>query len=486
MFKKPLHVIGFIAGLLFLGNSTAQKTNPYIFPQLSHVAYAKEKDSLKKTWECPNLFSSKVTQKKYKEIWETRVEFVTNALEGKNFVKEPEIYNYILSIVNEIAVGNPSLMVGNHLLLIDRSSSINAYAMGGNILAVNAGLIAFANTREELAFVIAHELAHNILHHADNSMKEKAAWLTSDEYKKSLEDVLTSKYERYSKLKKVFEGYSFNRSKHSRYFESDADSLAIVLLKNSRIAFSADFFLRLDSSDMHYKLPLKNAVKDYFTNYNLSFEDSWTQKKSKGLSSRNYSFKDTSSLQDSLKTHPECLERFAKTKALSDVGMQGHPIPASIKNKANKIIIWNLFDNLQLTGCLYNIMLEKDKGNKDEWYDFMFHNVIAGLYYADRKLMRFNSIGVIPKEYISKDYYQLQTMLEQIPKDQLQKYYEDMQKTAFWSNATEDAKALKSLIAILNSDTEKAEKEYNNAAQNYINNHAESMYCEFAEHFKKK
>jgi hypothetical protein len=61
-----------------------------------------------------------------------------------------------------------------------------------------------------------------------------------------------------------------------------------------------------------------------------------------------------------------------------------------------------------------------------------------------------------------------------------------MQKTVFWSNATEDAKALKSLIAILNSDIEKAEKEYNNAAQNYITSHAESMYCEFAEHFKKK
>jgi hypothetical protein len=49
--------------------------------------------------------------------------------------------------------------------------------------------------------------------------------------KKTVNAVLDSKYERYTRLKKVFEEYSFNRTKHSRYHEGDADSLAVVLLK---------------------------------------------------------------------------------------------------------------------------------------------------------------------------------------------------------------------------------------------------------------
>lgn len=93
--------------------------------------------------------------------------------------------------------------------------------------------------------VIAHELSHNILSHADNSMKERAEWFTSKEYENSLNAVLDSKYERYTRLKKLFEGYSFDRSKHSRYHESDADSLAVVLLKNASISFNADFFFKV-------------------------------------------------------------------------------------------------------------------------------------------------------------------------------------------------------------------------------------------------
>jgi predicted Zn-dependent protease len=161
------------------------------------------------------------------------------------------------------------------LLLIDRSSSVNAYALGGNVIAVNLGLIDFAKTREELALAIAHELSHNILDHVDNVMKERAEWLTSDEYKASLNAVLDSKYERFTRLKKVLENYSFDRSRHQRYHESDADSLAVILLKKSKIAFDANFFLRLDSADLQYKLPLQHPLKEYFSSYRLSFEDSW-------------------------------------------------------------------------------------------------------------------------------------------------------------------------------------------------------------------
>lgn len=371
------------------------------------------------------------------------------------------------------------------MLLIDRSSSVNAYAIGNNIIAVNLGLIVFSRSREELSLVIAHELSHNILTHPENAMKQRAEWLTSDEYQKSLNAVLDSKYERLTRLKKVIENYSFSRSKHQRYHESDADSLAIILLKKSNIPFQAEFFLRLDSADIIYQQPLKTPVKNYFVAYNLPFDDAWTKKRSKGLSSRAYNFKDTTGVNDSLKTHPDCVERYNKTRSQA-VAAPLTPIPANIYEKANKMLIWNMYSNMSLTACLYRILLEKDKGNTDEWYDFMFNNIISGLYYSDRELHRFNAIGVIQKEYISKDYYELQTMFEQIPREQLEQLCKVFQNAGFWKNMPSSEKALKSFLYTLALDPDNSATNKSKAAKEFTTGNANSMYYELTKNFEKQ
>lgn len=464
----------------------SQTTSLYSFQDLSHLYYQKQKDSLIKAWACPALYKEKTTQKKYKEIWDNRTEFLTAAITSDNYIRDNEVYNYVDGIITQIVQANKQMIPVKPLLLIDRSSSANAYAIGNNIIAVNLGLIVFSQSREELSLAIAHELSHNVLTHPENAMKQRAEWLTSEEYQKSLNAVLDSKYERLSRLKKVLENYSFSRSKHQRYKENDADSLAILLLKKSNIAFNADFFLRLDSSDIFYQHPLKNPVKNYFTSYNLPFEDSWTKKRSKGLSTKAYNFKDTSNLEDSLKTHPDCVERYNKTRSMSVPQATFTNIPAQIHDKATKMLIWNMYSNMSLTPCLYRILLEKDKGNTDEWFDFMIHNIITGLYYADREMHRFNAIGVIQKEYISKDYYELQTMMEQIPREQLEQYCKVIQNAGFWSRLPASEKALKNLLSTLALDPDNSENNKSKAAKEFTSGNSNSMYCEFAQNFEKK
>jgi len=473
--------------LLLIANlhTAAQLNEPYKFQELSHIFYVQQKDSIKKNWVCPSLYKTKETQKKYKEIWDSRTAFITDAIEAKDFVRDNDVYGYVNQILSDLIKGNPQYFTRRPLLLIDRSASVNAYTIGGNIIAVNTGLITFARSREEIALVIAHELSHNILEHTDKAMKEQAEWLTSDEYKKSLEAVLDSKYERLTRLKKIFENYSFSRSRHNRYHESDADSLALVLLQNSKISFDPVYFLRLDSADVQYKSPLKKPVKNYFTNYSINLEDGWLQKRSRGLSTKNYNFRDTSGIADSLKTHPDCKERYNKTLAFSTANGKETPVPQSIKDKANKILIWNMFDNQALTACLYRILLEKDKGNTDEWYDFMIHNIFSGLYYADKQLNRFNAIGVTQKEFISKEYYELQTLLEQVPRENLEQICKQLQNAAFWQKMGNDSKGVKTLFNTLNFDPEASDRAKERTARDFIETNSSSMYCEFAEHFKK-
>lgn len=465
---------------------SAQTKALYNFQDLSHLYYKKQKDSLTKDWVCPSLYKEKNTQKKYKEIWDDRTSFLTGAIDGDNYVHDGEVYNYIEGIIAQLVQANKQLIPEKPLLLIDRSAAVNAYAIGKNVIVVNLGIIAFSQSREELSLVLAHELSHNIMSHPDNAMKQRAEWLTSEEYEKNLNSVLTSKYERLSRLRKVLENYTFSRSKHQRYHESDADSLAIILLNKSKIPFNAEFFLRLDSSDIIYQQHLKNPVKNYFTAYNLPFDDSWTKKRSKGLSTRAYNFKDTSGVEDSLKTHPDCVERYNKTKNLTSSNATYTSIPASIHDKAQKMLIWNMYSNMSLTPCLFRILLEKDKGNTDEWYDFMLHNIITGLYFADREMHRFNAIGVIQKEYISKDYYELQTALEQIPREQLEQYCKTLQGASFWKDMPASEKALKGLLYTLSLDPDTSEKNRARAAKEFTSGNENSMYCEFAQIFQSK
>jgi Zn-dependent protease with chaperone function len=472
--------------LILMGAVYAQSQSLYSYQDLSHLYYQKQKDSLKKAWVCPTAFKDKAAQKKYKEIWDARTEGLLGAINNDDYVHDNEVYNYVEGIVRQLTDANPSLVPVKPFLLIDRSSAVNAYSVGGNVLAVNLGLITFSTTREELALAIAHEMSHNILHHAENAMFQKAEWLSSDEYRQSLNAVLDSKYERLSRLNKVLEGYTFSRSRHQRYHESEADSLAIILLKKSNIAFDANFFLHLDSSDLEYRKPLKHNIQAFFTAYHLPYEEAWSKRHSYGLSTRAYSFSDTTTLADSLKTHPDCVDRYARTRTLTTLNPHFTAIPGPIQDKANKMLLWNMYSGSSLTPCLYRILLMKDKGNTDTWYDFMLCNVFAGLYFSDRMLNRFNAIGVVPKEEISKDYYALQTLLEQIPRDNLKQTCQALQDEGFWKNMPAAEKDLKSFVFALALDPDDSEKSRVRAAHLFSTGNANSMYCELALNFEKK
>lgn len=479
-----LRWLSFLIGLfMFTAASYAQIKPLYAYQDLSHIFYAKQKDSLKKAWSCPSVYKSRETQRQYREIWDQRTDFITQAIRDDDYVKDEDVYPYIDGIIDQIRQANKDLLPVKPFLLLDRSSSVNAYAVGGNVIAVNLGLISWSQSKEELALAIAHELSHNILDHTESAIRQRAEMLTSDEYKKSLNAVLDSKYERFTRLQKVLENYSFDRSRHQRYHESDADSLAIILLKRADISFDAGFFLRLDSSDILYRQPLQQPVKNYFVSYQLPFEDGWTQRRTRGLSTRNYNFRDTSSIADSLKTHPDCEERYERTRKYSTAGIHPTPIPAGIRSKTTKMLLWSMYQNKSLTSCLYRVLMEKDKGDKDEWYDFMVSNIFSGLYRADKELHRFNAIGVTPKEYISKEYYELQNMLEQMPRESLVLYCKTLQNGPFWKDMSPAEQALKNLFYALTLDPDSSEKNAARAAKDFTANNPASMYCEFADNY---
>src|SRR6476646_3284382 len=91
-----------LIALFTLSGAIAQNKTLYNYQDLSKFYYAKQKDSIKKAWVCPNIYKDKATQKKYKEIWDDRTDFITSAIENDDYVHDKEVYGYVSNIVDEI------------------------------------------------------------------------------------------------------------------------------------------------------------------------------------------------------------------------------------------------------------------------------------------------------------------------------------------------------------------------------------------------
>lgn len=70
----------------------------------------------------------------------------------------------------EIAVRLDAIELCDYSVILSRRDAINAFADGESII-INEGLMRFAQADEELALIIAHEIAHNVIDHRTDKIK---------------------------------------------------------------------------------------------------------------------------------------------------------------------------------------------------------------------------------------------------------------------------------------------------------------------------
>ena len=97
---------------------------------------------------------------------------------GGNIYKNLQKSNYI---INDILVSDYISYLGNKLsrniskdrnyvFFVTKSESVNAFAVPGGYIGLNAGLITLTENEAQLAGVVAHELAHVVLRHSAEMM----------------------------------------------------------------------------------------------------------------------------------------------------------------------------------------------------------------------------------------------------------------------------------------------------------------------------
>ncbi len=209
---------------------------------------------------------------------------------------------YIKSIVDKLVKANPSLQKKEYFVFTLRSNIPNASSLGEGIVFVNLDLIRKLDNESEIAFVLAHELAHDNKNHGYNRLEQTVAQLTDDDYKKELKRIAKQRYN----TKQIYDSYmnkiNANRSKYSQSNELEADSLGMVFIINAGYnpERAVETLIKLDSLDKPmFSDPLNFHI---FSFENLSFAPLADKKNSELDWKGNISYE----IPDSLKTHPEC------------------------------------------------------------------------------------------------------------------------------------------------------------------------------------
>ncbi len=136
-----------------------------------------------------NKIKSFSGSKNYKEIQKildkNKVAFLEE-FEDSSFIFDRRINNYLKTIVREIYRSNVTIVPHDFYFFIDKSPVPNAACYGNGIFTVNISLFKMVQSDDELAFIIAHEIAHHVLRHGDKSLLSHVEKMNSKDLKRKV------------------------------------------------------------------------------------------------------------------------------------------------------------------------------------------------------------------------------------------------------------------------------------------------------------
>jgi len=139
----------------------------------------------------------------------------------------------------------PSPISGWHFVIVD-DDTINAFAASGGFILVNKGLIKAAKNEDELAAVLAHEVAHTVRGHALGSIQKSRM---AGVYKEMLDSTVQLDEQQLGSLTKAFEGAMDDMINgmvvkgYSKETEFEADKVGLKILADA--GYDPQAFIKL-------------------------------------------------------------------------------------------------------------------------------------------------------------------------------------------------------------------------------------------------
>ncbi len=371
--------------------------NTEYFSPLSAGSYSQKIAELKAR-SVPIIFTEKKEQKTYAEIINERNKSIVDALEQNRIVYDTMLLNKCKAIIEKIKVANMSFSFNNISFYINRSCIANASCYGEGSLFINLGLFLWIDNDDEMALIIGHELSHQFLNHADSKIKKDIALLSSDDFINEIRAIKKSSNGKYERYKNLMKELVVQNGTHSRYKESEADSLGLALIKNAgyNIKNAANILLKLDHVDDLFDANDLYTVKEVFEKV---ITDSFMFKKNNkyhGLSMALVTMNADKDF-DSVKTHPDCIARYTKLTGIAAT----QPVIncctsistgyAAFKERALVELIRYEYEINRLTLCAHLCLFAIKNGYTSSFYSYFLSLSFSGIYAADKKFERFSA-----------------------------------------------------------------------------------------------
>jgi hypothetical protein len=373
----------------------AQSPDTY-FSSLGSTCY-KEKISRLENYVVPKKYAEKSSQAWYDEILKDQNKSLLYSFKEDRLVNDTLLLNKCYGILARISAGNPNFSFDTIKFYIKRSVVANAACYGEGTIMVNLGLFLWVDNDDELALVLAHEMAHQLLNHIESKIEKSIATLTSDDFKEELKNIKKADYGKFERYRNLMKGLNMESGKHSRYKESEADSLGVVLARNAgyNIPNGSKILLKLDKVDGLFTSDKLYVLKDFFEKAPIDLTYFKVKPKYNGLSGVNVTMNADKDF-DSIKTHPDCIKRYEA------IAGKNEPVNLNCctalnsqydmyKKRAMLEMVRYLYENNALGLCVHLSLFALKNNYNPGFYNCILSLCFSKLYANDKKLERFNS-----------------------------------------------------------------------------------------------
>jgi hypothetical protein len=253
--------------------------------------------------------------KTVKEALEETKKTLTGFESSKVIMQKDTITRFLQNIVNQIQQKNPLLKDKRYSIFTYRTIVPNAANYGSGVILFNLNLLAKFASEENVAFILCHEIAHDLKGHVIEGIRQAYELQSNPAFKEQFKKIEKQEFNKY----KSYEAYAakylsvYTSKKRAHEIEADALGLTMYLKAGYNKELAYETMERLDSADQEIHKG-KIDYEKFFSNGDGVFKKQWLEfDKEESLDGGN--LKDVK-YPDSLKTHPDCKKRLAALKDL--------------------------------------------------------------------------------------------------------------------------------------------------------------------------
>ena len=269
-------------------------------------------ETISKSVEASYVMTSKINgnhKKHFNAIKENASEEVADIVKYTALLDEV-VDPFLQNTLRRLQASNPEAK--NCRLIVTRSYIDNAFATGDGTIFINAGLVRTLKNEDQLAFVVAHELAHNVLNHVQKNLSNYLGSLYNKDLQAEYNKIIKNGYNKNKRIKALLMKVSVNNLYHQRHQESAADSMAFHMIKSAGFN-PAEAYNALKTFD--HSGSLGHDIFERQASF-FACKENWQSNQNTEGSTSIFNVKKEVDNSDSLKTHPDCKIRMAAIRKL--------------------------------------------------------------------------------------------------------------------------------------------------------------------------